>query len=152
MLFGYTKIKVGIIAAVMALGVVLSAPNFMPESMYKQLPQSVRDWYRPVTLGLDLQGGSYLVMQVDTDALVTEKLGSLADLVRTALREEKIRFAGLKVENDALQVKILICIASSSILSPAKRIFSSRKAVLTKSAKDSNFSATKVFVSTCITK
>ena len=34
MLFGYSKIKVGIVAAVMALGVILSAPNFMPESMY----------------------------------------------------------------------------------------------------------------------
>ena len=107
MLFGYTKIKVGIIAGIMALGVILSAPNFMPESMYKQLPEKVREWYHPVTLGLDLQGGSYLVMQVNTNELVAEKLGSLADLVRTSLRDEKIRFAGLKVENDALEVKIL---------------------------------------------
>ena len=107
MLFGYSKVKIGIVAAVMALGVILSAPNFMPEGMYKQLPQKVREWYHPVTLGLDLQGGSYLVMQVDTNTLIDEKLTSLADVIRASLREEKIRFAGLKVEEDALQVKIL---------------------------------------------
>ena len=125
MLFGYSKIKVGIVAAVMALGVILSAPNFMPESMYKQIPQKVREWYRPVTLGLDLQGGSYLVMQVDTNVLVEEKLGSLADLIRTSLREEKIRFAGLKVEGSALQVKIL----KSDELSRARELIRKQESV-----------------------
>ncbi|MCQ2570595.1 MAG: protein translocase subunit SecD, partial [Limosilactobacillus sp.] len=46
-------------------------------------------------------------MEVDTKTLVAEKLESLADLTRSALREGKVRFSGLSVQDDKLQVKIL---------------------------------------------
>lgn len=106
-MFGYSKIKIGIISVVLALGVFFALPNFLPNEMYREVPSSMRSWWKPVTLGLDLQGGSYLVMEVDTATLVHEKLESLADLTRSALREGKVRFAGLKVEGEALVVKVL---------------------------------------------
>ena len=106
-MFGYSKIKVSIICAILALGVFFAAPNFMPARMYNDLPKAMKSWYHPVTLGLDLQGGSYLVMSVDTKTLVSEKLESLADLTRSALREGKVRFSGLTVQDEKMQVKIL---------------------------------------------
>lgn len=106
-MFGYSKIKIGLISAVMAIGLFLALPNFLPKSMYDRLPYGMREWFRPVTLGLDLQGGSYLLMEVDTDDLVREKLASLSDLTRSALREGKIRFSGLTVTDGKMQVKIL---------------------------------------------
>ncbi len=106
-MFGYSKFKIIAICCVMALGVFFAAPNFLPNRVYNDLPKSMRQWYRPVTLGLDLQGGSYLVMEVQTDTLVAEKLESLADLTRSALREDKIKFSGLKVADGQMTVKIL---------------------------------------------
>ena len=106
-MFGYSKIKVAIIGFVLIFGAFFALPNFLPKEIYHQVPSSVRSWWKPVTLGLDLQGGSYLVMEVDTQTLVHEKLESLADLTRSALRESKVKFAGLKIENDAMTVKVL---------------------------------------------
>lgn len=106
-MFGYSKVKTYIILAVMALGIVFAAPNFMPKATYNALPESVRAWLKPVTLGLDLQGGSYLLMEVDTKDLLKEKLTSLADVTRSALRADKIRFSGLNVADGAMSVKIL---------------------------------------------
>ena len=106
-MFGYSKIKVAIICAVMAIGLFFALPNFLPREMYNHVPRSMQTWWKPVTLGLDLQGGSYLVMEVDTSTLVHEKLESLADLTRSALREGKVRFSGLKVTDTDMSVKVL---------------------------------------------
>lgn len=106
-MFGYSKVKVSMIMAVVMLGFVFALPNFLPESFLKQLPPHVQTWFKPITLGLDLQGGSYLLMEVDTNDLIKEKLTTLADLSRSELRREKIRFSGLTVENGVMQIKIL---------------------------------------------
>lgn len=106
-MFGYSKIRAYSILAVVLLGIVFAIPNFLPKSTYNQLPDTVKEWFKPVTLGLDLQGGSYLLMQVETNELIKEKLVSLSDGIRSTLRERKIRFSGLKIENDQLSFKIL---------------------------------------------
>ena len=106
-MFGYSKVKIIAICCVVVLGMFFAAPNFMPTRVYNDLPRSMRSWYHPVTLGLDLQGGSYLVMEVQTETLISEKLESLADLTRSALRESKIKFSGLTVHDGQMSVKIL---------------------------------------------
>lgn len=93
--------------AVVFLGIVFAIPNFLPKSTYNQLPDTVKEWFKPITLGLDLQGGSYLLMQVETNELIKEKLVSLSDGIRSTLRERKIRFSGLKIEGDTLSFKVL---------------------------------------------
>ena len=124
-MFGYSKLRVIIVSAVLVLATFFALPNFMSKEMYNQLPSSVKAWWKPVTLGLDLQGGSYLVMEVDTSTLVHEKLESLADLTRSALREGKVRFSGLKVNNDAMTVKVL----NAAQLNDAREIIRKQESV-----------------------
>ena len=62
-MFGYSKIKIAVICVVLVFGIFFSLPNFLPKEMYREIPSSMKEWWKPVTLGLDLQGGSYLVMQ-----------------------------------------------------------------------------------------
>ena len=57
------------------LGVLLCLPNLFPA------PAAWLPW-RTVHLGLDLRGGSYLLMEVDMGAVIKERLDSLADGVR----------------------------------------------------------------------
>ncbi|MEN0076924.1 MAG: protein translocase subunit SecD, partial [Paracraurococcus sp.] len=67
------------ILAVCLLGALLCLPNFFPKS---ELPS----WARQFSLGLDLRGGSYLLLEVDLDAVVRERLESLIDGARSKLR------------------------------------------------------------------
>ncbi len=106
-MFGYSKLKTGMVVAVVVLGFIFAIPNFLPKTVLSQLPSGLREWFKPVTLGLDLQGGSYLLMEVDTKDLLKEKLITLADLTRSELRAKKIRFAGLDVDGETMRIRIL---------------------------------------------
>lgn len=105
-MFGYSRIKTILIGVIVALGFVFALPNFVPAETYKRWSPAVKEWLKPITLGLDLQGGSYLLMEVDSRALVEEKLQALADVSRSALREGKIRYSGLTVADGVMQLKI----------------------------------------------
>ena len=88
----FTKLKTTIIWLVCAIGVVFSLPNLVK-------PGAVPDWV-PLPrfhLGLDLQGGAYLLLQVDGEALVKERLDSAIDAVRGALRSDHIGYKELGV-------------------------------------------------------
>lgn len=106
-MFGYSKVKSWTVIVTILIGIIFALPTFLPASVYEKTPKDMHSWFKPITLGLDLQGGSYLLMEVDTKNLVSEKLESLADLTRSALRSEKVRFSGLKVENETLVLKVL---------------------------------------------
>ena len=60
---------------------------------------------RHIVLGLDLQGGSYLLLEVDSNYVKKEKLDQVRDEVRRVLREAKIGYTGLAVRADAVEVR-----------------------------------------------
>jgi len=67
-----------------ALGIILTAlvvclcavPNFFPEAQVKTWPAWAQ---RRLVLGLDLQGGSYLLLEVDSNYVKKEKLEQVRD-------------------------------------------------------------------------
>src|SRR2546430_14429209 len=96
--------KIALICAVCALGVLLSLPNLFSPAWLAALPNFVP--HKQVALGLDLRGGSYLLLQVDVAAAQHERLNSLTDNVRNALRDANIGYTGLEVEGDAITFTI----------------------------------------------
>ena len=70
-----------------ALAIILTAlficlfavPNFLPEKMVASWPKWAQ---RHVVLGLDLQGGSHILLEVDTKAVRKEMLETLRDDMR----------------------------------------------------------------------
>jgi len=68
----------GFLAVLMALAV----PSFFPEDMTKGWPVHPR-----INLGLDLAGGSYLLLEADTSQLVTDRVNLMSDSVGTAMRK-----------------------------------------------------------------
>ncbi len=54
---------------------------------------------KKVNLGLDLQGGSYLLLEVDSKPVIKEKLQSKLILLRKTLKEKKIKYENLQLEN-----------------------------------------------------
>jgi len=75
----FSRLKIALIAAACLLGALLCLPNFLPQ------PAAWLPWPQ-VRLGLDLRGGSYLLLEVDMATVVKERLDSLADSARTTLR------------------------------------------------------------------
>ena len=61
---------------------------------------------RHVVLGLDLQGGSHILLEVDTKAVRKEMLETLRDDVRRVLREARIGYIGLVVRGNGVEVRI----------------------------------------------
>ncbi len=87
-----------------ALFVCLCAvPNFFSDNTVKKWP----DWaQRHIVLGLDLQGGSHLLFQVDAAAVRKARLISLNDDVLRVLRQARIQFTGRAIVGNAVQVHI----------------------------------------------
>jgi preprotein translocase subunit SecD len=94
-----------------ALAIILTAlvvclcavPNFFPEAKVKTWPVWAQ---RHLVLGLDLQGGSYLLLEVDSNYVKKEKLDQVRDDVRRVLREAKIGYTGLVGRTDYVEVRI----------------------------------------------
>ena len=70
-----------IILLVCAIGLILALPNLVSVPF---LPG------KSVNLGLDLRGGSHLLLQTDIKAVQSERLGDIADNIRISFREESI--------------------------------------------------------------
>src|SRR3954451_16601245 len=86
----FTPLKTAVILGLCLLGAILCIPNLFPA------PAPWLPW-RTVHLGLDLRGGSYLLLEVDMAAVARERLDSLADALRTALRG-KVQFQPPQVQ------------------------------------------------------
>ncbi len=65
----FSRFKAALILGACLLGLALSIPSLTP-------PGVLPAWLPRVNLGLDLQGGSYLLLEVDGDAIVKEKLAA----------------------------------------------------------------------------
>jgi preprotein translocase subunit SecD len=75
----FTPLKTAVILGLCLLGAILCIPNLFPA------PASWLPW-RTVHLGLDLRGGSYLLLEVDMKAVVKERLNSIVDAMRRSRR------------------------------------------------------------------
>jgi preprotein translocase subunit SecD len=93
-----------------ALAIILTAlivclfavPNFFPQERVKTWPVWAQ---RHIVLGLDLQGGSYLLLEVDANYVKRQKLDQMREDARRVLREAKIIHTSV-VRNDSVEVRI----------------------------------------------
>ncbi len=84
----YPKWQIYLYSAIALVGILIALPNVFTTSQLDALP----DWLpkKQVTLGLDLRGGSHLVLEIDSKALMKERLQSIADDIGTGVRQAKI--------------------------------------------------------------
>src|SRR5581483_3735182 len=87
-----------------ALFICLCAvPSFLPEKMVESWPKWAQ---RHIVLGLDLQGGSHILLEVDAPAVRKEQVQSLLDDVRRVLREARIGYTGLVARGNSVEVRV----------------------------------------------
>ena len=115
-MFNLSKTKIAIILAICALGIFYAVPNIMPNK------NSLPSWWKPVNLGLDLQGGSNLLLQVKIDDVIRERMDTTEDSVRQVLRENRIRYQDLKASETSVSVKIDNMNSKSKAISAFRKI------------------------------
>src|ERR1700760_3561600 len=103
----FSRMKTTLILGVCLLGMLLGVPNLFPAPV-PWLP------WRTVHLGLDLRGGSYLLLEVDMKAVLKERLDSLADGGRQALRGAQIFFQTREPQPDQNRVLLKLRDASKT--------------------------------------
>lgn len=83
----FPRWKIWGICLVLLAGCVLALPNLFPEGQVASWPSWAPK--RQLNLGLDLRGGSHLLLQVDTDEVIRQQLDVLQDDIRNELRDLK---------------------------------------------------------------
>jgi protein-export membrane protein SecD len=101
----YSRTKTILTLLMVGLGLLLVAPNLVSPDVRAKLPGWAQ---RTIVLGLDLQGGSQVLFELDVQQLRSERLDSLRDQIRTTLRDERIGYTGLGNANagSAVQVRL----------------------------------------------
>jgi protein-export membrane protein SecD len=109
-MFRYNAMKTIAILLSCFLGMYLTLPTILGADGIKRVNQYLPTWIIPqkaITLGLDLQGGAHVVMEVDVADLTRLQARQLQDDVRRVLREDRIAISGgVGVQGRAVQVRI----------------------------------------------
>ncbi len=95
----FPKWKIFSIVGACLVFILLAIPSFLSEQARESLPAWLPK--HAVNLGLDLQGGSHLLLEVDFDAYMREQMAKLTDDIRAKLRSEKIGYKGLTVNKES---------------------------------------------------
>lgn len=87
---------------VILMGLLSALPNLLPGSISSNLP----DWYtdNTLSLGLDLRGGSHLLLEVDTQDLLKSQNEQLAERLTGALRKARIAHDIPQITADAIRL------------------------------------------------
>ena len=99
-MYKLSRSRVITILAICLIGIFFAVPNLV--SNKEILPS----WWQPVNLGLDLQGGSNLLLEVKLDDVLKERMSTNEDSVRQILRENRIRYKSLTSNENGVKVVI----------------------------------------------
>jgi len=93
-----------LIALVVLAGALFAAPNLLTEKRARQLPEWMP--HKQVNLGLDLQGGSHLLLEVKAQESIEQYLQGIVEEVRRSLRQERIGYRALGISDGAVTFEL----------------------------------------------
>ena len=97
-MLNFSKINIFFIYLIFFLITIFSFLNLQP--------QDNEIINKKVNLGLDLQGGSYLLLEINSDSLIEEKIQSKVIPIKKLLRENNINYTDFKINKKDLTFKI----------------------------------------------
>jgi SecD/SecF fusion protein len=100
----FSRWKTLFIWFVIAISLLVAAPNMFSSEQLAKLP----GWFptKKVTLGLDLQGGSHIMLKIERGDIAKERLETIVGDVRNVLREANVRYTGLNGTGQQIQVRV----------------------------------------------
>ena len=98
--------KIIAILIVCFLGIFYTAPNFINSDVRQKIEETMPAWFpsKTINLGLDLQGGVHLLMSVDVDGAISDRIKDLEDNSRRLLRKEKLGFSDISIIDNGILI------------------------------------------------
>ena len=94
----FSKLKILFIYVVILFLSYFSISNFLYEGF--------KPFNKEINLGLDLQGGSYLLLEVDTSPIVLQKIQTKFTSIKKFFRENDIKFSNIKIQDRSIYFEI----------------------------------------------
>ena len=96
----YPLWKIFLVFILVSLGVIFAIPSILYQ-------EDTGNWYldNRLNLGLDLQGGSYLLLEVQTDVLIQEEFENFSDTIRMIARENRIKINNIDQIDEELKIR-----------------------------------------------
>lgn len=107
-MFYMERWKVRLIVAVCVLSILYASPNLMSRNAVTWLQEHMPSFVpsQTINLGLDLRGGSHLLLEVAVDTVIEEKTQTLLDQTRAELRTAKIGYTDLSIVKGSIHFKL----------------------------------------------
>ncbi len=110
----FSKSKIIATVAIIVIGLLLGVPSLMSreqrQAFQNALPSWVPSWLVPsraIVLGLDLQGGSHVLLEVDVQDLLRVQAATLRDDVRRVLRDNRVSSqSGIQMTPRGVQIRV----------------------------------------------
>ena len=99
----FSRSKKLLIFLTIGIGLLFALPNFFSKNSLNSFPNFFPN--QQVNLGLDLQGGSHLLLEVDTDVIINERIDNLTSDLRKLYREEDLKISSIKTADGSLKFK-----------------------------------------------
>ena len=96
----YPLWKATLVILVISLAIIFTLPSLL----YKE---NSNNWFfdNKINLGLDLQGGSYLLLEVQTEVLIQEELNNISDSIQLIARGLQTNIINIISEEDEIQLR-----------------------------------------------
>ena len=93
-MLNFTKFKVFSIYIILLFAIFFSSLNFNSNNLLN----------KKINLGLDLQGGSYILLEIDTRPLVNQKLQTKVIPIKKLLKENEIPYKDFIISSDNISL------------------------------------------------
>ena len=95
-MLSFTKIKILSIYLILILTIFFASLNLKSNNLID----------KKVNLGLDLQGGSYILLEIDTKPIVNQKLQTKVIPIKKLLNNNRIKFKNFTISQNNLSFRI----------------------------------------------
>ena len=95
----FSKLKISSIIIIILIGFIFFIPNFVDYKYFNK-------YTNKFNLGLDLQGGSYLLLEINSKPLVQQKIQNKILEIKKELRKNKISYSSFNLDNKIVSFNV----------------------------------------------
>jgi preprotein translocase subunit SecD len=121
--------KIALVCGVCLLGLILCLPNFFSRDEVDKWPGILP--HHQVSLGLDLQGGGYFLLEVGVQQVLDQQLDEISESLRGEFRKDQIRVTDVQTKGGTITVSLRDA-KDASAAADLMRKFDSRLSVSTR--------------------
>lgn len=123
-MFRYSRFKIIAVSILALAGFLYAAPSVLSPETRSAIRNGTPSWlpawivpHQAIVLGLDLQGGSHVLLEVDRQSILKSQINALRDDMRRILRDQKVSLAGgLALQNRSISVRISDTVERNRVL------------------------------------